>query len=152
MKNGAKKFVTEFKEFIAKGNVVDMAVGVVIGSAFGNIVTALVSNVIMPLVSLLTGGINVSDWKWVIKEAVVENGTVVTEETALSYGLFIQAVIDFLIIALCIFLMMKFILASKNKLIKKKEEEAPAEPEEKAPTEMDVLCEIRDLLKEKGDK
>lgn len=153
MKNEAKKFVTEFREFIAKGNVVDMAVGVIIGGAFGKIVTALVNNVIMPLVSLLTGGINVSDWKWVIKEAVIENGVVVTEETALAYGMFIQSVIDFLIIALCIFIMLKIILVSKDKLIKKKEEEpAPVEPEVKEPTEMDVLCEIRDLLREKQDK
>ena len=151
MKNEAKKFITEFRRFIARGNVVDMAVGVIIGGAFGKIVTALVNNIIMPLVSLLTGGINVSDWKWVIKEAVVENGTVVTEETALAYGLFIQAIIDFLIIALCIFVMLKIILASKDKLSRKKTEEL-AEPEVKEPTEMDVLCEIRDILKEKNDK
>lgn len=119
-----KKFIEEFKAFALKGNVVDMAVAVIIGGAFGKIVTSLVNDIIMPLISLIIGGLSVTDWKWVIKEAVLdEAGNVVTAETAFSYGNFIQNIIDFFIIALCIFLMLKFILGLQNKFAKKKEEE-----------------------------
>ena len=114
------KFSADFKEFIAKGNVVDMAVGVVIGGAFNKIVSSLVNDVIMPLVSLLVGGLNVTDWKWVIREAVyAADGSVVTAETALCYGSFIQSVIDFLIIALTIFTVLRVFA----KLQRKRKEE-----------------------------
>ena len=117
------KFSADFKEFIAKGNVVDMAVGVVIGGAFNKIVSSLVNDVIMPLVSLLVGGLNVTDWKWVIREAVyAADGSVVTAEPALCYGSFIQSVIDFLIIALTIFTVLRVFA----KLQRKRKEE-PAE-------------------------
>lgn len=143
-----KKFVTEFKEFIARGNVVDMAVAVIIGGAFGKIVTSLVNDIIMPLVGLAVGGLNVSDWKWVIKEAVVAaDGTVTTAENALAYGAFIQTILDFLIIALCIFIMLKLVLGAQSKF-KKAEEAEEAEEEEVAETELDILKEIRDSLKE----
>ncbi len=149
-----KKFWEEFKTFIAKGNVVDMAVAVIIGGAFNKIVTSLVNNVIMPLISLATGGLNVTDWKWVITPADEVAGIA---ESALEYGVFIQNIIDFLIVALSVFVMLKVILALQNgtkSLIKKKEEEAVEEVVEEVveePTETtdDLLREIRDLLKTK---
>ncbi len=143
-----KKFINEFKEFIAKGNVIDMAVAVVIGGAFGKIVTSLVNDIIMPLIGLISGGTNVASLKYVFSEAVLdEAGNVVTPEAALTYGAFIQTIIDFLLIALSIFLFLKLILAAKSKIVKKKEEEeAPAEEEKKETTE-EILAEIRDLLK-----
>lgn len=148
------KFIEEFKAFIAKGNVIDMAVAVVVGGAFGKIVTSLVNDIIMPLVGLITGGFNVKDAKWVIEAAVMDADgvTVLTPEVALTYGAFIQAVIDFLLIALSIFIFLKIILAAKSKIGKKEEpaEEAPAE-EPKETTE-DILAEIRDLLKDKSDR
>lgn len=143
-----KKFFTEFKAFIAKGNVVDMAVAVIIGGAFGKIVTSLVNDIIMPLIGILVGGLNVTDWKWVIKEAVfAEDGvTVLTAENSLNYGNFIQMIIDFLIVAFCIFVVLKVILAMQTKFKKKEEEveETEAVPEE---TEIEILKEIRDTLK-----
>lgn len=151
-----KKFFNEFKEFISKGNVVDMAVAVIIGNAFKAIITALVDNVIMPLISLAVGGLNFTEWKWVLTPAVVEmvDGveTVVTPEVAVTYGVLLQAVIDFLIVAFCIFVALKILLALQTKtkelLLKKVEEEQAAE-EAAAPseTEMDVLKDIRELLK-----
>ncbi|MBR6572137.1 MAG: large-conductance mechanosensitive channel protein MscL [Clostridia bacterium] len=144
-----KKFIDEFKAFIAKGNVVDMAVAVIIGGAFGKIVTSLVNDVIMPLISIIVGGLNVTDWKWVIKEAVyAADGTLQTAETALFYGNFIQTIIDFLIIALCIFVMLKLILGIQSKF-KKAEEVVEEAIEEQTETEIDILKEIRDALKEK---
>lgn len=147
-----KKFAKEFKEFISKGNVIDMAVAVVIGGAFGKIVSSLVNDIIMPLIGLLTGGTNISGLKVVFSEAVLnEAGEIVTPETALTYGVFIQAIIDFLLIALSIFIFLKIILKAKSKFEKKKEEE-PAPEEEPKETADDILAEIRDLLKEKKDQ
>lgn len=138
-----KGFFGEFKEFIARGNVMDMAVGVIIGGAFGKISTSLVNDIIMPLISMLTGGIDFSAWKWVLKAAVGE-----TPEVAVNFGVFLATVLDFLIIAFAVFCMIKAI----NSLHRKKEE-PPAEPEpEPAPepsAEEVLLSEIRDLLKEK---
>ncbi|MDR2916213.1 MAG: large-conductance mechanosensitive channel protein MscL [Tannerella sp.] len=134
-------FIKEFKEFAMRGNVVDMAVGVVIGGAFGKIVSSLVADVIMPFISILTGGINFTHWKFVLKHAVMDGDQVVTPEVSLNYGAFIQVTFDFIIIAFAIFLVIKAI----NKF-KKKEEEQPAAPAE--PSEDVVLLrEIRDLLK-----
>ena len=140
-----KKFLEEFKAFIAKGNVMDMAVAVVVGSAFSKIVTSLVNDVIMPLISLAVGGLNVSDWKWVIQPAVYDAaGEIATAETALCYGNFLQAILDFLIISFCIFLVLKAVLKLKTKFEKTKEEPAPEEPKE---TSEDILRDIRELLK-----
>lgn len=112
-----KKFWSDFKAFIAKGNVVDLAVAVIIGGAFNKIVSSLVNDVIMPLISLVVGGADVTEWKWVIKPAELDaNGTVLVAETALKYGVFIQTIIDFLIIALTVFLIVKIFKASKEKL------------------------------------
>lgn len=149
-----KKFIEEFKAFIAKGNVIDMAVAVVVGGAFGKIVTSLVNDIIMPLIGLITGGFNVKDAKWVIEAAVMDGETVVTPEVALTYGAFIQTIIDFLLIALSIFIFLKLILAAKSKIVKREEEPAAEEPapaEEPKETTEDILAEIRDLLKNKNN-
>lgn len=144
-----KKFINEFKEFAVKGNVVDMAVGVVIGAAFGKIVTSLVNDIIMPAVGVLTGGINFSDYKWVIQKGVSEGSEIITPEVAVTWGAFVQTIIDFLIIAFCIFIAIKFI----NKLKRQPEPapEAPAAPAAPAgPTQEELLTEIRDLLKQQN--
>ncbi len=143
-----KKFFEDFKAFIAKGNVIDMAVAVIIGGAFGKIVTSLVNDIIMPLISMITGGHSVKDWKYVITPADEAAGIA---ESAVNYGTFIQNIIDFLIVACVIFIVLRVFLSIKSKF-EKKEEEAPAE--EKAPeeTEIDILKEIRDSLKEKNNK
>ena len=141
-------FIKEFKEFAIKGNVMDMAVGVIIGGAFGKIVSSLVGDVLMPLIGKLTGGVsfvdlfvNLGDGNYTTLAAAKEAGAAV-----FAYGQFIQNIIDFLIVALCIFLMIK----GMNKLSRKKEEPAPAEPEApKGPTQEELLAEIRDLLKNK---
>lgn len=156
-----KKFFNEFKAFIAKGNVIDMATAVIIGAAFNKIVTSLVNDVVMPLISLAVGGLNVVDWKWVISPEVVDDaGVVVTAENALRYGVFIQAVIDFLIVAFCIFVALKVILSFQDtfekmkKKLEKEEEEVVEEVVEEAPAPVEpsneekLLTEIRDLLKE----
>ena len=117
-------FIQDFKAFALKGNVVDMAVGVIIGGAFGKIVTSVVNNIIMPPIGVLTGGVDFTDLKIVIKDAVMEGDQTVTEAVTLNYGQFIQDVVDFLIIAFCIFLMVKGIAA----LSRKKKEEAAAAP------------------------
>lgn len=142
-----KKFIAEFKEFAMKGNVVDMAIGVVIGAAFGKITTSLVNDVIMPLISRITGGVDFSAWKWVLKAAeVAEDGTETAAEIAVNYGSFIAVVLDFLIIALVLFMVVKAI--NKLRSIGKKEEPAEEEP---TPTAEELLTEIRDLLKENND-
>lgn len=141
-----KKFLTEFKEFAMRGNVVDMAVGVIIGGAFGKIVTSIVNNIIMPPIGVLTGGMDFTDLKLVLKDAVKEGDQVVSEAVTLNYGQFIQDVVDFLIIAFCIFLMVKGIAALSRKKEEKLAEPAPA-PEPSA--EEKLLTEIRDLLKNK---
>lgn len=139
-------FIQDFKAFALKGNVVDMAVGVIIGGAFGKIVTSIVNNIIMPPIGVITGGVDFTDLKLTIKEAVTEGEEVVQEAVTLNYGQFIQDVVDFLIIAFCIFLMVKGIA----KLSRKKEEEAPAPaPEPEPSAEEKLLTEIRDLLKSK---
>ncbi len=130
--------VSEFKEFIAKGNVLDLAVAVVIGAAFGKIVTALVDGIIMPVIGLLTGGVSVSDWKYVIAPAQLDAaGKETIAESAIRYGMFIQTVVDFLIIAFVIFLVLK----AYNRM-RKPAEAAPATAEDVL-----LLREIRDELK-----
>lgn len=139
-------FIQDFKAFALKGNVVDMAVGVIIGGAFGKIVTSIVNNIIMPPIGVLTGGMDFTDLKFVLKDAVKEGDQVVSEAVTLNYGQFIQDVVDFLIIAFCIFLMVKGIAALSRKKEEKPAEPAPA-PEPSA--EEKLLTEIRDLLKNK---
>lgn len=143
-----KKFFKDFKEFAMRGNVVDMAIGVIIGGAFGKIVTSLVNDIIMPGIGVLTGGTNFTEFKYVMKAAVVDGttGEIITPEAAITWGAFVQTIVDFLIIAFCIFLAIRVM----NNLLKKKkaeEEEAPAAPA--GPTTEELLTEIRDLLKNK---
>jgi large conductance mechanosensitive channel len=135
--------IKEFKEFAMRGNVVDLAVGVVIGAAFGKIVTSLVADVIMPPIGYLTGGVDFSDKKIVLRPADPSHKVL---ETAIHYGNFINAVIQFLIIAFCIFMVVKAINS-----LKKKEEPVPATSEPVPTKEEILLTEIRDLLA-KGQK
>ena len=143
-----KKFFEEFKAFAMRGNVVDMAVGVVIGGAFGKITTSIVNDIIMPFISMLTGGVDFSQWKWVLKEAVLDaEGAVVSAEVAVKFGSTIAIILDFIIIAFAVFCLVKGL----NSLRRKEEEPAPApepEPAPPAPTAEELLAEIRDLLKE----
>ncbi len=132
------KLLKEFKDFAIKGNVMDMAIGVIIGGAFGKIVSSFVSDIIMPLIGLLVGGVDFTNWKWVLSPA---NEALGKAEVALTYGNFIQVVFDFLIIAWCIFLVVKAI----NKAKKPKEEPAPEPPA--TPEDIQLLREIRDSLK-----
>ena len=138
-------FIKEFKEFAMKGNVMDMAVGVIIGGAFGKIISSLVDDVLMPVIGKLTGGVSfvdlfvtLGDGNYKTLAAAKEAGAAV-----FAYGQFIQNIVDFLIVAFCIFLMLKGI----NKMNRKKEEPAPEAP--KGPTQEELLAEIRDLLKKK---
>ena len=136
-----KGFIAEFKEFISRGNVMDMAVGIIVGTAFTAIVTSLVNGIIMPLIGYLIGGINFEDFKIVLAAA-----TETTPEVAILYGSFIQQIINFLIVAFVVFLMIKTLntLKEKAESIKKQEEKAATDSE---PTEAELLAEIRDLLK-----
>ena len=140
-------FIQDFKAFALKGNVVDMAVGVIIGGAFGKIVTSVVNNIIMPPIGVLTGGVDFTDLKVTLKEAVMDGENVVSEAVTLNYGQFVQDVVDFLIIAFCIFLMIKGIAALTRK--KKAEDDAAPAPEPEPSAEEKLLTEIRDLLKKK---
>ena len=142
-----KGFIAEFKQFIARGNVMDMAVGVIIGGAFGKISTSLVNDIIMPAVSMLTGGVDFSNWKIVLKQAVAGADGVIdaSTEVAIRYGSFLATIIDFLIIAFAVFCLIKFL----NSLHRKKEEAPAAPPAPPEPSaEEKLLTEIRDLLKE----
>ena len=142
-------FLKEFKEFAVKGNVMDMAVVVIIGGAFGKIVTSLVNDVIMPPIGLVVGGVDFTDMKLTLKQQVLDAaGEVLTPAVTWNYGAFIQQVVDFTILAFCVFLMVKVM----NSLNKKKEEPAPAPapaPEPEPTAEEKLLTEIRDLLKNK---
>lgn len=138
------KIIQEFKTFALKGNVIDMAVGIIIGAAFGKIVSALVSDVVMPPLGFLIGGVNFTDLKVVIKEAVGENPAV-----TLNYGNFLQVTFDFMIVAFAIFLLIKVINSAKQKT-DKAAAVPPPPPAPPAPSKEEVLLtEIRDLLKQK---
>lgn len=133
-------FFKEFRDFAMRGNVVDLAVGVIIGAAFGKIVSSLVANIIMPPLGLLIGGVDFKQFKWVLKPAEGATPPVVME-----YGVFIQTIFDFVIVAFAIFIAIKLM----NKLYKKKEVEKPAA---KPSNEEVLLSEIRDLLKQQNNK
>lgn len=130
-----KKFFADFKEFISQGNIIDMAVGVVIGTAFKAIVSSLVADIINPLIALITGDVDLKSLKYVLIESVKELDAATGElvetqaEVAITYGVFIQTIIDFLLIALSIFVVIRIMMSTKKKLeaLKKKEEEAVAE-------------------------
>lgn len=146
--------IGEFKAFISRGNVLDMAVGLIIGSAFTAIVNSLVGDIFMPLLGMVTGEVDFSELKIILKEAVKEGAEIIEPEVSINYGSFIQYIINFLLIAISVFLLIKAIntvRSSAEKLKKKEEEEAPKE--EPAPDpQLVLLTEIRDLLKEKEDK
>ena len=135
------KLVDEFKAFVMRGNVVDMAVGVIIGGAFGKIVTSLVNDIFMPIIGMVLGNVDFTSLEIKLGEPVEG-----AEQAAIRYGMFIQEIVNFLIIALCIFMVIKLI----NKVQKKKEEEPAPAPE---PTKEEVLLtEIRDALNKMADK
>ncbi len=139
------KFIEDFKAFALKGNVVDMAVGVIVGGAFGKIVSSLVNDILMPVITACTGGAGYANMKYVIKEGheATAAGAAAVEEVAINYGMFIQNIVDFFIIALSIFVALRYTMKFMKKE-EKVEEEAPAPeptPEEK------LLTEIRDILK-----
>lgn len=131
MKNKGKNFIAEFKEFISRGNVVDLAVGIMIGSAFTSIVSSLVNDILMPLIGWAFGGIDFSDLKYVISHS---------PEASINYGMFIQNIVDFFLIALSVFIAVKIINSFRRK--KEAEEPAPAEPAE----DVLLLREIRDAI------
>lgn len=135
------KLVKEFKAFISRGNVIDLAVGVIIGGAFGKIVSSLVNDIIMPVVGIIIGGVDFTTLSVTVGAKMVDGE--LTGGSTIAYGMFVQNIIDFLIIALCVFLIIKLMNA-----FKKKKEEAPAAPPEPSKEEQ-LLTEIRDLLKEK---
>jgi len=151
MKDKATGFVNEFREFAMRGNVLDMAVGIIIGGAFGKIVSSFVSDVIMPPIGLLLGGVDFKDLKWVIRDAqpaIMDGENVVSEAVqavSLNYGVFINSVIDFVLIAFAIFLMIKAINAARRKSEPVEEPAPPAPPEPSK--EEKLLTEIRDILK-----
>ena len=137
--------IKEFKEFTMRGNVLDLAIGVIIGGAFGKIVSSLVDKVIMPPIGLILGKVNFVDLKFVLQPAVMQGEKVIEPEVALGYGAFLQTIIDFVIIAFCIFMVIKIYQAAV-----KKSEDAPPPPA--PPTKEEVLLtEIRDLLKQSKD-
>jgi large conductance mechanosensitive channel len=139
----------EFRAFALRGNVVDMAVGIIIGAAFGKIVSSLVSDVIMPPLGLLMGGVDFADKKLVLRDAVLNaDGTVGTPAVSLSYGVFINTLIDFLIVAFAIFMVVKLMNEAKKRFEKEKLAEAPAAP----PRQEVLLAEIRDQLRTMNEK
>jgi large conductance mechanosensitive channel len=143
MKSGSEKvnkeenMLQEFKKFALRGNVIDLAVGVIIGGAFGKIVSSLVNDVIMPVLGIITGKINLTALKWVISPA--KNGI---EELSITYGQFLQTVIDFFLVALSLFLVIKALNYFKKKQVEESQESKPSKEEE-------LLTEIRDILKER---
>jgi large conductance mechanosensitive channel len=138
------KFITEFKEFAVKGNAVDMAVGVIIGAAFGKIVSSIVDDIIMPPIGWLIGGVNFTDLKF--KLPSIDMGLEKLAPATINYGNFIQTLLNFIIIAFCVFLLVKGI----NKLANKKKDEPAAPTAPPAPSKEEILlAEIRDLLKDK---
>jgi len=133
--------ISEFKEFAMRGNVIDMAVGIVIGGAFGKVVSSFVSDVLMPPIGRLTGNMDFSQMNWVIQEATTGEAGEEIAEVTINYGMFLNSVIDFVIIAFAIFMVIKAMNAAK-----KKEEEAPAAPPKPSNEEV-LLTEIRDALR-----
>lgn len=158
-KKEKKKFMKEFKAFISKGNMLDMAVGVIVGGAFGKIISSLVNDIIMPPIGVLLSNNNISDMKWVLKEAVVEGDVVVKEAITLNYGNFIQLIFDFLLVSFCVFLVIRAAAKMREKVHAKeiaaqKEKQALEDAKKAAeaakPTveqqTLDTLLEIKKLL------
>ena len=142
-----KGFIAEFKEFISRGNVMDMAVGVIIATAFGAITNSLVNDVVMPIIGMLFGGVSPESLNITLKEAVLdEAGEVVQEAVVIGIGTFIGTIINFILVALVVFCVVKAINTARKKMEKKKEEEAAEEAPPEPSAEEKLLTEIRDLL------
>ena len=139
------KIFKEFKEFAVKGNMIDIAIGVIIGTAFNTLVNTLVKQVLMPPLSLLTGATNWENKKVILKEAVIENGQILGEEIALGYGLLINAAVDFLIISITVFMVIKLM----NKLKKKAEDTKDATVQ--TPKEIELLTNVKELLEQQNE-
>jgi len=138
------KFIKEFKDFAIKGNMFDMAIGIIIGVAFSKIVTSLVNDIILPFFSLIVGNVNFQNLKIVLKKETIDNtGIIIQELVAIKYGNFIQVIFDFVIIAITVFVVIKIF----NKLRSKAENEK--DNTVSTPRDIELLSEIRDLLKEK---
>ena len=146
-----KKFAADFKAFIMRGNVLDMAVGVIIATAFGKITTSLVNDLFMPLISFIFGARDMTALNLVIREAVMDGETVVKEAITLGFGTFVATIIDFILVALVVFAIVKaFNKAHEAAEARKKKEEAPAEPEAApAPTSEELLAQILEELKKR---
>ena len=144
-----KKLAGEFKEFIMRGNVLDMAVGVIIATAFGAITSTLINNVLMPLIGFLIGDVDLSRWDIVLRPAVMEGEEVVKEAVVLGIGTFLTAIINFILVALVVFAIVKSFNKAREmaEARKKKEEEAAAEEEEAGPTAEELLAQILEELK-----
>lgn len=141
-----KNFIQEFKEFAVKGNLVDLAIGVIIGTAFNKIVSSLVKDIIMPPFGLVFGDEGLSEYKWVLRPATRENGEVVQEAVAINYGEFLQVSLDFLIVALTLFVVIRAVNALQRQAEDEQDETVPT------PKDIKLLSEIRDLLKEQQGK
>ncbi len=138
-----RKFFNEFKVFALRGNVVDMAVGIIIGAAFGKIITSVVNDILMPPLGWLIGGVNFKDLSIVLQEAGLDAAGNATPAVVIAYGNFLQVILDFIIVAFCVFLLIKGLSS-----LKKKEPEVPAKTPE-TPEDIQLLREIRDELKKK---
>ena len=155
MAKDKKGFITEFREFIMRGNVLDMAIGVIMATSFGKITSSLVADVLMPALGVVIGGYDLSKLNYEISPAVVENGEVIKEAVTIGFGNFMTTIIDFVFIALAIFVMIKIFAKVKEiselKLLKKKQEEEASAPDEPAaPTTEELLGEILAELKKKN--
>lgn len=133
-------FFKDFKSFLLKGDIINLATAVIIGGAFGKVVTSFTNDIVLPPIGMLLGGVNFTELKYVLQEAILDGEVVKTAAVTINWGNFVQMIINFIIIGLCIFMVLKGYEASK-----KKEEAAPAAP--KGPSQEDLLAEIRDLLK-----
>lgn len=142
-----KKFLKEFKDFAVKGNMIDMVVGIIIGGGFGKLVTSLVNDILMPPIGMLLGDVNFSDLKITLKDAYIDTAGIAQPAVAINYGNFIQVVFDFIIVAFCIFLIVR--LMNKLRSITAKEEAAASAPASQPTKEEVLLTEIRDILKQK---
>lgn len=140
------KFLSDFKAFAMRGNVIDMAVGVIIGGAFGKIVSSMVDDLIMPVIGVITGGMDFKDMKYVLQNATTGADGVVKDAVTINYGMFIQNVVDFLIIAFCIFMAIRVVQKFHKQEQAKADEPAAPDPN------TELLTEIRDLLKEQKQK
>ncbi|WP_299681656.1 large conductance mechanosensitive channel protein MscL [uncultured Dokdonia sp.] len=139
------KLFQEFKEFAVKGNMIDIAIGVIIGAAFNKVIDVLVKEVFLPPLTYLTDGVTVENKKWVLKEAILDNGTIVSEEIAIKYGKLLEVSIDFLIIGFTVFVIVKFMNRLKSKA------QDPTNEKVKTPKEIELLDKISNQLEKQNE-